>query len=111
MSMVTFGMAEEFRADGIAFNALWPRTNIATAAVEFALGGESLMRRSRRPEIMADAAYAIFCCDARRYSGNFVLDEDVLREEGVTDFAPYRYDPSQDLEIDIFVDAEGQPPL
>src|ERR1044072_6667929 len=88
MSMVTFGMAEEFRVEGIAFNALWPRTTIATAAVEFALGGEALMRRSRRPEIMADAAHAIFLRDARRYTGNFVLDDDVLREEGVTDFIP-----------------------
>ncbi|HKQ84834.1 MAG TPA: NAD(P)-dependent oxidoreductase [Steroidobacteraceae bacterium] len=107
MSMVTFGMAEEFRADGIAFNALWPKTIIATAAVEFALGGEALMRRSRRPEIMADAAHAIFLRDARRYTGNFVLDEEVLREEGVQDFSHYRYDPNADLEIDIFVSPDA----
>ena len=107
MSMVTFGMAEEFRADGIAFNALWPKTTIATAAVEFALGGEALMRRSRRPEIMADAAHAIFLRDARRYTGNFVLDEEVLREEGVQDFSHYRYDPNADLEIDIFVSPDA----
>jgi citronellol/citronellal dehydrogenase len=104
MSMVTLGMAEEFRADGIAFNALWPRTTIATAAVEVALGGEAMMRRSRTPEIMADAAYAIFTRDARQYTGNFVLDEDVLREEGMTDFEQYRYDRSESLETDIFVD-------
>jgi len=104
MSMVTLGMAEEFRADGIAFNALWPRTTIATAAVEIALGGEALMRRSRTPDIMADAAYAIFTRDARQYTGNFVLDEDVLREEGMTDFDQYRYDPSESLEVDIFVE-------
>ncbi|MEH3036416.1 MAG: NAD(P)-dependent oxidoreductase [Sphingomonas adhaesiva] len=110
MSMVTFGMAEEFRADGIAFNALWPRTTIATAAVEFALGGEDLMRRSRKPEIMADAAYAIFRRDARYYSGHFVLDEDVLREEGRTDFSAYRHDPAATLEIDIFV-APGADPI
>ncbi|WP_066555428.1 SDR family oxidoreductase [Croceicoccus bisphenolivorans] len=103
MSMVAFGMAEEYAAERIAFNALWPRTTIATAAVEFALGGEELMRRSRRPEIMADAAHAIFLKDAGTYTGNFVLDEDVLRGEGVTDFAQYRYDPSSQLEIDIFV--------
>ena len=109
MSMVTLGMAEEFKADGIAFNALWPRTTIATAAVEFALGGEELMRRSRRPEIMADAAYAIFLRDARSYSGNFVLDEDVLREEHVTDFRAYRHDLSSELEIDIFVAPDGDP--
>jgi citronellol/citronellal dehydrogenase len=109
MSMVTFGMAEEFRPQGIAFNALWPRTTIATAAVEFALGGEDLMRRSRRPEIMADAAHAIFLRDARTYTGNFVLDEDVLREQGFTDFGRYRYDPSSELEIDLFVSPDGQP--
>lgn len=104
MSMVMFGMAEEFRAEGIAFNALWPKTTIATAAVEFALGGEALMRRSRRPDIMADAAYTIFLRDAREYTGNFVLDEEVLRESGQTDFLHYRFDPEQELEIDIFVD-------
>jgi citronellol/citronellal dehydrogenase len=109
MSMVTFGMAEEFRAEGVAFNALWPLTTIATAAVEHALGGEALMRRSRTPEIMADAAHAIFRRDARRYTGNFVLDEAVLREEGVTDFAAYRYDPETRLEIDIFVDPSLNP--
>lgn len=103
MSMVMFGMAEEYRAAGIAFNALWPRTTVATAAVEFALGGEALMRRSRRPEIMADAAYAIFRRDARSYTGNFVLDDDVLRGEGVTEFDAYRYDANSELEIDIFV--------
>ena len=106
MSMVSYGMAEEFRLDGIAFNALWPLTTIATAAVEFALGGEALMRRSRTPEIMADAAYAIFGRDARSCTGNFLLDEDVLREEGVTDFSGYRYDPQSSLEVDIFVDPD-----
>lgn len=109
MSMVTFGMAEEFRADGIAFNSLWPKTTIATAAIEFALGGEALMRRSRRPEIMADAAHAIFLRDARRYTGNFMLDEDVLREDGVQDFAQYRYDVEEQLEIDIFVSPDAVP--
>jgi citronellol/citronellal dehydrogenase len=104
MSMVTLGMAEEFRAEGIAFNALWPRTTIATAAVEIALGGEAMMRRSRTPEIMADAAHAIFTRDARQYTGNFVLDEEVLREAGMTDFEQYRYDRSESLETDIFVE-------
>lgn len=110
MSMVAFGMAEEFRADGIAFNALWPMTTIATAAVEFALGGDEMMRRSRKPEIMADAAHAIFLRDSRSYTGNFVLDEDVLREEGVTDFSGYRHDPESNLQIDIFVDPETHQP-
>ncbi len=103
MSMVTLGMAEEFRNDGIAFNALWPKTTIATAAIAFALGGEAMMRRSRRPEIMADAAYAIFCRDSCTYSGNFVLDEEILLEEGQTDFRHYSYDPTAELEIDLFV--------
>ena len=104
MSMVMFGMAEEFRPDGIAFNALWPRTTIATAAVEFALGGEAMLRRSRKPEIMADAAHAIFLRDSRSCTGNFMIDDDVLREEGVTDFGAYRYAPKGALEPDIFVD-------
>lgn len=108
MSMVTFGMAEEFKGEGIAFNALWPRTTVATAAVEHALGGRALMLRSRRPEIMADAAHAIFLRDARIFTGNFLLDDDVLRDAGVIDFAPYRYDPGSELEIDIFVAPDGQ---
>lgn len=107
MSMVALGMAEEFRAQGIAVNALWPRTTVATAAVEHVIGGEQMMQRSRRPEIMADAAYAIFLRDARAFSGQFVLDEDVLRQAGVTDFAPYRYDPAADLQIDMFVESDG----
>ena len=109
MSMVMFGMAEEFRHERIACNALWPKTTIATAAVEFALGGEALMRRSRRPEIMADAAHAIMLRDSASYTGNFVLDEDVLREEGVSDFSTYRYDPTTRLELDIFVADDGGP--
>lgn len=111
MSMVVFGMAEEFAAEGIAFNALWPRTTIATAAVEFALGGEELMRRSRRPEIVADAAYAIFLRNAKTYTGNFVLDEDILRDEGITDFSGYRYDPATALATDLFVAASDPPPV
>jgi len=83
--------------------ALWPRTTVATAAVENTLGGESVMRRSRKPEIVADAAYAIFNRDARRYTGRFVLDEDVLREEGRQSFAEYQVDPTQALEPDLFV--------
>jgi citronellol/citronellal dehydrogenase len=104
MSMVMFGMAEEFKGDGIACNSLWPRTTIATAAVEFALGGEALMRRSRRPEIMADAAYAIFRRNSRDFTGRFVLDDDMLRDEGITNFDHYACDASQELQVDIFVD-------
>jgi len=104
MSMVMLGMAEEFRADGIACNALWPRTTIATAAVEFSLGGEEMMRTSRRPEIMADAAYAIFNRPSREFTGHFTIDDAVLQEEGVTDFSGYRHNPAQELTVDIFVD-------
>jgi len=104
MSMVMLGMAEEFRADGIACNSLWPRTTVATAAVEFSLGGEEMLRSSRRPEIMADAAYAILNKPSRDYTGRFVLDDDVLAAEGVTDFASYRFDPERKLTVDIFVD-------
>jgi citronellol/citronellal dehydrogenase len=106
MSMVTFGMAEEFRGDGIAFNSLWPRTTIATAAVRYALGGEDMIRQSRRPEIVADAAYVILTRNARSYSGNFVLDDDVLTEEGIVDFREYRCDPEGELKTDIFVEEE-----
>jgi citronellol/citronellal dehydrogenase len=104
MSMVMFGMAEEFRADGIACNALWPRTTVATAAVEFALGGEAMMRQSRKPEIMADAAHAILCRNSREFTGKFMIDDDVLREEGMTDFTAYAHDPGCQLLADIFVD-------
>ncbi|MCP1472268.1 citronellol/citronellal dehydrogenase [Sphingobium sp. OAS761] len=104
MSMVMLGMAEEFRSEGIACNCLWPRTTVATAAVEFALGGEAMMRSSRRPEIMADAAYAIFNRSSRDFTGQFTIDDEVLAEEGVTDFSAYRYDPAQQLTVDIFVD-------
>ena len=105
MSMVMFGMAAEFRSDGIACNALWPRTTIATSAVEFKLGGEDMLRRSRKPEIMADAAYAIFNRPAREFTGNFVFDDEVLRQEGVIDFSDYSYDASADLCPDIFVES------
>jgi citronellol/citronellal dehydrogenase len=104
MSMLVFGMANEFRDDGIACNALWPRTTIATAAVEFALGGNDLMRRSRRPEIMADAAHAILCTSARENTGRFLIDEDVLVAQGVVDFDQYRNDPLLPLQHDLFVD-------
>ena len=89
MSMCVLGMAEEFRSRGVAVNALWPKTAIATAAVQNLLGGEASMRRSRRPEIVADAAHAILSRPARSCSGNFFIDEDVLRSEGVTDFSQY----------------------
>jgi citronellol/citronellal dehydrogenase len=105
MSMCTLGMAEEFREDGIAFNSLWPRTLIATAAVQNLLGGDAAMARSRRPEIVADAAHAIVTRPSRETTGNFFLAEDVLAEEGVTDLTPYSYGgPDADLAADLFVD-------
>jgi len=105
MSMCTLGMAEEFREAGVAFNSLWPRTIIATAAVQNLLGGDAAMARSRKPEIMADAAYAIFCRPSREATGNFYIDDEVLAAEGVTDLSGYRYgDASEDdLAIDLFV--------
>ena len=93
MSMCVLGMAEEFKAAGIAFNALWPRTAVATAAVRNLLGGEEAVACSRKPEIVADAAYAVLCRDSRSCTGRFLIDEDVLREEGVTDLQTYQVDP------------------
>ena len=103
MSLCVYGLAEEFRHKGVGVNALWPRTTIATAAVQNLLGGDDLIRRSRTPEIMADAAYAVLKRDSRSCTGNFFIDEDVLAEEGVVDFTPYAVDPSQDLQMDLFV--------
>jgi citronellol/citronellal dehydrogenase len=104
MSMVMFGMAEEFRDAGIACNCLWPRTTIATAAVEFALGGGELLRRSRQPEIMADAAHAILSKNARGFTGRFLIDEDVLIADGVADFSRYSLAGDLPLAPDLFID-------
>jgi len=103
MSMCVLGMAEEFRDAGIAVNALWPRTVIATAAVSM-LGGAVSLRNCRRPEIVADAARAILLRDALICTGNFFVDEDVLYSEGVTDFLPYAYEPGAALLPDLFLD-------
>jgi citronellol/citronellal dehydrogenase len=97
MSMCVLGMAEEFRAAGIAVNALWPRTAIATAAVKNLLGGDDAMAHSRLPAIMADAAYAILCRSSRSCTGNFFIDDAVLQEEGITDLQPYQVDPQKDV--------------
>jgi citronellol/citronellal dehydrogenase len=107
MSMLTLGMAEEFRADGIAFNSLWPRTLIATAAVLNVAGGEVGMNGARKPEIMGDAAHAIFVRPARECTGNFFIDEQVLAEQGVVDFGAYRYRPDaseDELIPDLYVE-------
>jgi citronellol/citronellal dehydrogenase len=105
MSFCTLGMAEEFRGDGIAFNSLWPRTLIATAAVQNLLGGDEAMARSRRPELMADAAHAIVTRPSREATGNLYLAEDVLAEEGVSDLSRYSYGGADaELQTDLFVD-------
>ena len=104
MSLCTLGFAGEFAAQGIAANSLWPRTTIATAAVRNLLGGEAAVRRARTPEIMADAAHAILTRDSRACSGNFYIDEDVLRAEGVADFSRYLLDGTEEeLDLDFFL--------
>ena len=103
MSIVALGLAGEFRSKGIAVNALWPRTTIATAAVNNLLGGEALMRASRQPAIVADAAHRIFLKPAREFTGQFLIDDSFLFAEGVRDFDHYRVDPTQALAIDFFV--------
>jgi len=103
MSMCVLGMAEEFREQGIAFNALWPRTVIATAAITI-LGDAVKPENCRSPEIMADAAHAILCQKARHCTGNFYLDEDVLRATGVRDFDRYAVKPGAPLLRDLFLD-------
>ena len=102
MSMCVLGMAAEFAADGIAVNALWPRTVIDTAALAM-LGGKVNPENCRKPQIMADAARAILTRDSRMHSGNFYLDENVLREEGVTDFERYAVKPGEPLVPDLFL--------
>jgi len=103
MSMCTLGFAAEFAAAGIAANSLWPRTTIGTAAVRNLLGGDAAVHRARTPQIMADAAHAILCRDSRSCTGNFYLDDDVLAEEGVTDFSLYRLGDEEDLDLDFFL--------
>jgi citronellol/citronellal dehydrogenase len=103
MSMCVLGMAEEFRSRGVAVNALWPRTAIATAAVRNLLGGDEVVRHCRKPEIMADAAHAILTRPSRECTGNFFVDDDVLRAAGVTDFNQYAVEPGVELQPDFFV--------
>lgn len=104
MSMITTGLAGELKQYKIAANTLWPRTTIATAAVNNLLGGESLMRKSRKPEMVADAAYAILSKPSDECTGNNFIDEDVLRAEGVTNFDKYAVDLSKELFTDLFLD-------
>ena len=109
MSLCVLGMAAEFKDDGIAFNALWPRTTIATAAIQFVVGDE-LLRRCRTPEIMADAAYAVMTKPARAFTGHFLIDDSFLYDEGVRDFDRYRVDESVPLAPDFFVPDDPPPP-
>ncbi len=105
MSMLTLGMSEEFKKYGISVNSLWPKTMIATAAIEFELGSRDAFKRARIPAIMADAAHAILASQGRSITGRLLIDEDILREQGVTDFEQYRFDPAGgSLVPDLFVD-------
>jgi citronellol/citronellal dehydrogenase len=108
MSLCVLGMAEEFRGQ-IAFNALWPRTAIATAAMRNVLTGEEGMRHCRKPEIVADAAWHVFQ-RPKDFSGNFLIDDTFLAENGVTDFDRYRVDPGKGLLPDFFVPEDDAPP-
>jgi len=109
MSLVVLGLAGELRGK-IAVNALWPRTTIATSAIKNLLGGEGMMRRSRTPDIVADAACRIFEKPADSFTGHFLIDDSFLAAEGVTDFDRYRVDPSQPLQPDFFVPDDMPPP-
>lgn len=105
MSMLTLGMSEEFRKYGISVNSLWPKTMIATAAIEFELGSRDAFKRARTPAIMADAAHVILSSQGRSITGRLLIDEDILREQGVSDFEQYRFDPAGgSLVPDLFVD-------
>jgi len=111
MSLAVLGLAEELKPKGVAVNALWPRSTIATAAIKNILGGDKLMRMSRSPEIISDAAHLIFSQPARNFTGNFVIDDSFLyKVGGVTDFERYRIDPSMPLAPDFFVPADDRPP-
>src|ERR1041384_3119128 len=103
MSMCVLGMAGEFRRDGIAVNALWPRPTIATAAIQNLLGGEAAMRGSRKPSIMGDAAHAILIKSSRDFTGKFCIDDEVLAAEGKSDLSEYAIDPSAQLLPDYFI--------
>ena len=103
MSMVAMGLAAEMKPYGIAANALWPRTTIATAAVQNLLGGDALIRQSRWPDIVADAAAIILSRNPKETTGQFFIDEDVLRESGIADFTGYAVDPTTDLAPDLFI--------
>ena len=105
MSLLALGWAEELREDGIASNALWPRTLVATAAVQNLLGGDAAMAKARKPEIYSDSAYAIVTKPSREYTGRTELCEDVLRAEGIDDLSAYSHaGDDAELQVDLFVD-------
>src|ERR1700726_3150705 len=110
MSLVVLGLAGELRAKGIAVNALWPRTIIATAAIQNLLGGDARMRQARKPDIMADAAHAIFSTPSSQLTGRFLIDDNFLSEHGPADFDRYRVDVSQPLAQDFFLPDDIAPP-
>jgi citronellol/citronellal dehydrogenase len=110
MSMCVLGLSAELKSAGIAVNALWPRTTIATAAVGNLLGGDAMIRMSRTPEIMGDAAHAILTKPSREFTGNFCIDDKVLYESGLRDFEGYRVDKSSPLMSDFFVPEDDVPP-
>ena len=110
MSLCVLGMAEEFKEEGVAVNALWPRTAVATAAIKNALGGDSIMNISRSPKIMADAAYVILTKDSREFTGNFCIDDNLLAENGATDFSQYAEVPFSELAPDFFVPDDIEAP-
>ena len=110
MSLCVLGMAEEFKEQGVAVNALWPRTAIATAAIKNALGGDAIMSISRFPEIMGDAAYTILTKPSKEFTGNFCIDDTVLADNGVTDFSVYADVPFDQLAPDFFVPEDNEVP-
>jgi citronellol/citronellal dehydrogenase len=103
MSMIVTGLAEELKQYNIAVNALWPKTTIATAAVQNLLGGDFMIRKSRNPAIVAEAAYYILRRSAANCTGNFFIDEEVLKEEGITDLSQYAVNPNEGLMPDLFI--------
>ena len=110
MSLCVLGMAEEFKEQGVAVNALWPRTAVATAAIKNALGGDEIMNISRSPEIMGDAAYVILTKNSKEFTGNFCIDDNLLAENGVTDFSQYAQVPFDQLAPDFFVPDDLEAP-
>ncbi|MBN9467728.1 MAG: NAD(P)-dependent oxidoreductase [Bosea sp.] len=110
MSLCVLGLAGELAPKGIAVNALWPRSTVATAAVKNLLGGDKMVQASRTPDMLGEAAWMVFNKPSREFSGNFLIDDSFMAGEGVTDFTPYRVDPSVPLMPDFFVPADSKPP-